>query len=207
MSSRRTWLTRGLAAVMMIGLCAGTVWAWNWLLQQRASLQAQELSLQKLPEAAARGDAVASELNKRRFDIQRVQSFLVTKDQVGAVVAEIEAAGTAMNVEVNVPAVEEKQQFNAEGQPVAATGPLYEVRLKVVATGKPAQLLAFLHVIEHLQRLVYLESFRLDGSLETAQNQARALRRGEVPAGERPALLTVDLVVAVLREVPEGVGI
>ena len=125
MNSKRTWVVRGLVAIVIVGLLGGTVFAWRWLLSQRASLRTQELSLQKLPEAAARTSAVQTELNKHRFDIQRVQSFLVTKDQVGMVVAEIEAAGLAESVQVGVPAVEEKQQFDEQGQPVDASGLLY----------------------------------------------------------------------------------
>lgn len=201
-----------LVSVVIILLVAGvavsgTAWAWAFLLGQRAFLQAQEAALEQLPETAARHGAGQAELEKRRFDIERVQSFLVTKDQIGMVVTEIEQAGAAAGVEVSVPAVEEKQEVDADGNPVVASGPLYQVRLKIVATGRPAKLLAFLHAIEHIQRLVYFESFRLDGSDETARNQARALRQAETDATERLGLLTVDMVVAVVREAGAGGGL
>lgn len=190
--------------IVVVGLLSATALAWRWLLQARTGVQVQEVSLEQLPETSARQVSARSELDRRALDIKRVSSFLVAKDQIGTVVAEIEAAAQAAGVEIAVPAVEEKEQVDESGRVAPPSGRLFEVRLKVVATGKPAALLKFLHAAEHMQRLVYLESFRLDGSDETSRSQARGLRRADVQENERPALVSADMVVAVQREEEGG---
>lgn len=192
------------AVAAAVAILSVTVFAWRWVIRERSALRAQEASLEQLPEITARQLAAQSELDKRVFDVQRVNGFLVAKDQIGAVVSEIEAAAREAGVEMTVPAVEEKEQVDETGKVVPLSGPLFEVRLKIVATGTPAALLRFLHAAEHIQRLVYLESFRLDGSDETSRRQARALRRAADQAQERPALLSADMVVAVQREEEGG---
>lgn len=195
---RRSWVLFGFVGLLLV-LLGGTVLTWRFLLQARARVRAQEATLEQLPEISARQGVAQAELDKRVLDIQRIQSFLVTKDQIGTVVAELEGAAGETGVEMTVPAVEEKEMVDDKGKPVLS-GPVYEVRLKIVATGRPAALVRFLHAAEHIQRLVYLESFRLDGSDETSRNQARQLRRATVAPDERPAWLTADMVVAVARE-------
>lgn len=195
----RLFLTLGVVLLVMIGL-GGTIFAWRWLTQARTALREQEASLEQLPQVVARQGAAQAELEKRAFDVQRVKSFLVAKDQIGKLVTEIEAAAREAGVEMAVPAVEEKEQLDEEGRIVPPGGPLFEVRLKIVATGQPAALLKFLHAAEHMQYLVYWESFRLDGSDETSRSQARQLRRAEVRENERPAILSADMVVAVKRD-------
>lgn len=205
MNKRASTFLLIVVGIGLVGVCiGGTAWAWRWLLEKRAAAAAQEAALQQMPETAARAGAARAELEKRRFDIERVQGFLITKDQIGSVVTEIEQAAQAAGVEASVPAVEEKQEVDAEGNVVVAAGVLYQVRLKVVATGKPANLLTFLHAVEHIHHLVYFESFRLDGSDETARNQARALRRAQSTPTERVGLLTIDMVVAIIREGQES---
>lgn len=197
---QKTFLSTLGISLVAAAATGGTFWAWQWLLEARGQLHRQEVLLAQVPEVKARQVAARAELDKRAFDIERVSGFLVTKDQIGTVVSEIEAAATAAGVEVSVPAVEEKEVLDEAGNIVPPSGPLFEVRLKVVATGRPAALLTFLHAMEHIHRLVYFESFRLDGSDETSRNQARQARQAEEAPGERPALLSVDMIVMVRQE-------
>jgi len=195
-----TWLWVG-KVVLLVAAIAGAIWTWRSLAELRVAVYEKREQLEEQPTEAARYASVRAEINKRQPDIDRVKSFLVSRDTVGEIVAEIESTGAAYRIEVSVPQVEEKQLLDDNGNPVEATGPLYDVGLKVVATGKPKDLLAFLHSIENMQRLVYLNSWRLDASEKAAQNQ-QALspldRRVEVR--QRPGLLTAELIIAVLKE-------
>lgn len=186
---------------LIVGVAlAGTVWMTVMLREARQRLLLKEQQLAQLPETEARTAALESEVAKRQRDVDRIESFVVQKrDQLSEVVGEIEAAGAKRGLSVNVPAVEEKVKLDESGNEVPPEGPVQEVRLKITATGQARDLLAFLHEIEHMQRLTYFESWRLDGSEQTARNQAAALSKESAPA--RPgSLLLADLIVAVRRE-------
>lgn len=182
---------KGAATVLAASLTlVATGWAWQKLGEARQYLMAQEQQLRQLPETQARGAVLKSEVAKRQLDVQRIEAFLVQKDQLGDVVSEIEAAGVARGLSVRVPAVEEKPNLDEQGNEQPSSGPLLEVRLKITAAGQAKELLRFLHDIEHMQRLAYFESWRLEASEETARSQV----------GGPSALLLADLIVTVRRE-------
>ncbi len=182
---------KAAAIVLATGMALlGTLWGWKKLSEAGHNLAIQEQRVRQMPQTEARTAAVASELAKRQLDVQRIEAFLVRKDQLGDVVSEIEAAGAARGLSVSVPAVEEKPNLDEQGNEQPPSGPLYEVRLKLTARGSAKELLRFLHDLEHMQRLAYFESWRLDASEETARNQT---------AGTG-ALLLADFIVTVIRE-------
>lgn len=184
-----------------IGIVAGTFFAWRTVAASRAAVLALEEELARLPEVASREGALKTEIEKRALDVQRIKAFIVGKEQLAQVVSEIENVGRGVGVTVSIPTVEEKQVLDENGNIVPASGPLLDVRLKIVAVSNPKRLLSFLHAIEHMQRLTYFESWRLDAGEATARNQASALgaSAGDVPLSER-ALLTADMIVAVSRD-------
>lgn len=193
-SRRWTVLLAGL--VVVIG---STVWMEILLKSARERLMRDEQQLAQLPQTQARTAAQESEISKRQRDVDRIESFVVQqKDQLSQVVSEIEAIGTKRGLLVHVPAVEEKIPTDESGQEIPPTGPLSEVRLKITVTGSAKDLLAFLHEVEHTQRLTYFESWRLDGSEQTARNQAAILGR-QTAQTRSVSLLLADLIVAVRR--------
>lgn len=184
-------VVRVIAGVLIISAALfATGWAGQMLGGARRSLADQEQQVLQVPETQARGAHLRSEVEKRQLDIQRIEAFLVDKDQLGEVVGEIESAGAARGLSVRVPAVEEKPRLDEQGNEAPPSGPLYEVRLKITATGSAGQLTQFLHDLEHMQRLAYFESWRLDAEKETARNQVNG------PS----ALLLADFIVTVRRE-------
>lgn len=192
-----------LAVVIGITVLAGvlaTVWGYRLVVRQQAAWREARARLDALPEAQARAVALESDIAKRQLDIQRVEAFLISQEQLGGVVSDIEAIGAARGLTVTVPAVEEKQFVDENGNVIERKGPLLEVRLKVVAVGNPKQLLAFLHEIEHAQRLTYLESFRLDAAEATGRNQAAAFQKEGRAGQQLPAVLTADVIIDVRAE-------
>ncbi|MEK7557094.1 MAG: hypothetical protein AAB538_03900 [Patescibacteria group bacterium] len=184
---------------------AVTALAWRYVIDKRAQLSELTHELERLPEALSHQGSLNAEIEKRAFDVERIRSFVVGKEQLAQVVSEIENVGRSMAVAARIPTLEEKQILDENGSVVPPSGPLLDVRLKIVAVGNPKQLLKFLYAIEHMQLLTYFESWRLDASETTARNQAAALQPGATvaaPASER-ALLTADMVIAVSREKEE----
>lgn len=189
-----------LVVVVILLATLGMVWGSRYVTQEAARVRGAQARLDAQPEERAKTAALQSEINKRQLDIQRVEAFILTKEALSAAVASIEEAGKSRGFTVTVPAVEEKQNLDEDGDVMETKGPLFEVRLKVVATGAPKQLLSFLHDIEHAQRLTYLESFRLDAAEQTGRNQAATLA-GEKNVGQTlPAILTADIIIGVRKE-------
>lgn len=188
-------LLLGLAGLVA---AAGTVWAWRELMSERGAVHIQEERLAHVPETRARQAATAAEVKKRALDIHRIEAFIGQTEALGSLVEEFEAAGRARGATLTVPGVEEKQLVDESGNVVPASGPMLEVRLKLVGVGAPKNLLALLHDIEYAQHLTYFESWRLDASPETARNQAATLA-GETVSARNLAVLTADLIVAVRR--------
>lgn len=190
-----------MLCLVAVGVVVATVLAWYAVGVKRAAVLVLEEELVRLPAVTVREGALKAEIEKRALDVQRIRAFIVGKEQLAQVVSEIENIGRDVGITVSIPTVEEKEVLDENGNVVPPSGPLLDVRLKIVAIGNPKRLLSFLHTIEHMQRLTYFESWRLDASEATARNQATALQRGgeDIPLSER-ALLTADMIVAVSRE-------
>lgn len=193
-NGRIVFLGAGLSLAAALA-AAATVWAWQELRQQRTRLLQQEEELAHVPESQVRQTATQAEIAKRQFDIDRISAFVVPEQQLGNVVETLEKAGQDRAVRLELPTVEKKDSLDEAGNIVPTAGPIREVRLKLVGTGNPKNLLALVHDIEHMQLLTYFESWRIDASEQAARNQAAALGAEASPADL--ALLTADLIVAV----------
>jgi len=178
---------------LLVALAAGIGWTWGQLQTLRAEVIEQRQRLEEAPREAAKVAMLKNELAKRQFDVERITAFLVERNELADAVGEIEAAAERAGVEVTVPGVAEREIFDEDGNVVEPSGPILEVELDVVALGPPRALLAFLHSIEHTQRLTYLASWRLDATERAARGQQTE------ESAEPRGVLTVDYVVAVRR--------
>lgn len=201
MTKHNTWtaLRWSLFGLMLLAAGAATVLGWRFVFDKRAAVHAAAQERERVPEVAARQAALEAEVEKRARDVERVEAFIITKEQLARLVGEIEDVGRELSVQVSIPTVEEKQLLNDQGAPTPPTGPLVDVRLKIVAVGSPKKLLSFLHALEHMQKLVYFESWRLDASEQVARNRAAEQTGDGVPALSERAQLTADMIVAVRR--------
>ena len=192
---------RVVKVILFAVIVIGAVQAWRYLDSYRAEVYEKQSQLAKVPEELVRYAAIKAEINKRELDVSRVEAFIVSREQLAEVVGEIEAVGRALSLAVSVPEVAEKQLLDDKGNQIEPSGPLIDVRMKIVASGPPKNLIQFLHSVEHMQRLVYLESWRLDASERAAQNQISIspLDR-QIETQERLGLLTAEIIVAVKRE-------
>lgn len=185
-----------LEILLVISLAAGIVWLWRGLQELKFSVWKAQEQLNEIPVEEARTAAVENELAKRALDIERVRAFLVTREQIGDVVGEIESIARQYSVNVVVPEIEEVQKFDESGNPVEPSGPVRDVRLNLVATGHPKQLVQFLHAVEHMSRILYLEAWRLDADLAAAARSSSV-----IPASAGQAvILTADVILGVTLE-------
>lgn len=199
-NNKRSLAVFGLVTAGLAGAVVATGWGWQTVGNIRREAARQEQRLAQLPAAQARAAVIQAEVAKRQADVARIEAFVVPKDQLAYVVSDIEVLGRTRGIAVSVPAVEEKIDLDEQGREIAARGPIAKVRLKISATGAAKELIHFLHDLEHMQRLTYLESWRLDASEKTARSQA-AVR---ADTNSTPvALLLADFVVAVKREAGE----
>lgn len=197
MDKRLTWIIEGIVFVLLI---VATIWGWQMLSNFREEVLQGASTLEMRPEEQVLFASVQSEISRRGDDVASVESLIVERNQLGDVVGQIEGAAQDAGVLVALPEVEEKAVFNEHGNEVEPSGPIQEVRIAIVATGSPRDLLEFLYQLEHLPYLVTLDDWRLDTQKKVAQNQfvnapSERFEEGETP--QASAVLDVNMAVNV----------
>lgn len=169
MKGRYEWLVQAVGFALAV---AALVLGW----QKVQALRSQVFTLQHeqsaLPETHLKEVGLAAELKKRAFDIERIQSLIVSREELGRVVSALEEQAKAKGIELTVPDVAERSVVDEKGDLVAAEGPLLDVEIKAVGFGSPENLLRWLHAAEYLPFLLHAESAQLDADSKTIPKSA-----------------------------------
>jgi len=146
-----------------LGVCLliGAWFAWGRLQQLQQSVRAQQTAYQQAPEEKIRQVEIKAEFDKRQHDLERIKSLLIERESITEFIDTIEAQARQADVEVRIPDIKEDIKYDAERNPVPATGPVLDIRLSMQAQGHPLQLLQFLHAVEHLPYALTIASFDL----------------------------------------------
>lgn len=196
MNVRAVWIIEVTVFVLVI---AGMFWAWSILTNYRESVLGQALVLERRPEEQISFASVQAEINRRQDDFETVRSLIVERNDLGEVIGSIERVAGTSNVLVSLPEVEERQLVDESGTIVPPSGPIQEVRISIVASGDPRDLLDFIYRVENLPYLVWFEGWRLDTEKQVTQNtfvNAPSERFEQVLAGPQ-AVLDATLFVNV----------
>lgn len=151
-------ITGLLLAILIIG---GDVWLWRVVAAMRIDVARTRATLVASPLRILELASLQAELARRQKDIARLQQYILSRDELDTFVNAVEQEGKHVKVAVVISAVKEKQRLDEQGQPVAPSGATEEVEFDITAAGAPEDLLEFLHKVESLPYLLYLESWNI----------------------------------------------
>ena len=152
------WIIKGSVLVLVI---AGLVFAHSRVSALAALVIERRAELDQKPDEELRAATLRSELSRRAFDLNRIRTYVVPRDQIIDVVSAIEAEGQRFGVTVQVPDIQEEPVFDEAGNPIAPPGPLQDVQAKIIAVGPPDRLVAFLHSMDHLPYILRVTRWNL----------------------------------------------
>lgn len=145
-------------------LLLGLVVAAGWLGQRTQHLRATNAelndSLAQLPETLSAEAVRRMELAEQQPTLERLQRFLPRREEVGVVAGALEREGTQRQVALVITDVREAEVRDASGAVVPASGPLRDIWVAGVATGRPTQLLHWLAAVERLPYLMQLQEWK-----------------------------------------------
>lgn len=130
------------------------------------SKQAEDLArLEQLPLIELEAANQQADFDRREFDIRRIKTLLVNRNDIARVVADIEREGRSQELIVTVPEIIEIQQIDANGKVVSASGSTESIGIKVSVQGDPDDIVTFIHSVEHLPYILYVDSLGMQHSL------------------------------------------
>lgn len=198
---------RVLEVVAILLLAAALWWLAGMVGDVRRELARRHATLARVPQRVAALAGAQATLEARTHDIERLEAFTVSRQGLGQVIAAMEEAAGRRQVDLEVTRVQEVTVEGPAGEEVASLeGPLADVRLAVVAIGKPEQLLQFIHELEHLPYLLTIPSWLLTAQAgPAAQGEAGSAPVGGVVSGPiAPPLeagrLEAELILSIAYE-------
>lgn len=160
--ARRLLTVRLIEVVIIVVILIGGWFLHEYIREARTIYVTQLSTLQSAPETIDKTLSLSNELRGRQPDIERIAALVVSRDDVGTFVGELEAAAERYGVALEVPEIEQVPVFSGDGQLLEPPpGVFRAVRLKVVTTGTVADLLRFLHDVEHAPFLVEAADWQL----------------------------------------------
>ncbi len=140
-----------------------------------------------------------SELQKRNFDIGRIGLLVPARDQTLDVVNAIEGEGKKLSLEPRIFDIAEEQVFNQQGVQIEPVGPLREIRMTILVTGHPRNLLLFLRQLEYMPYLTRLAAWNLTNGRAASLGGTRSVPT-IVEVGKTPVVegsLQAEIILSV----------
>jgi len=167
----------------------------------KSAVADKRLQLERGPDDVVYASAAKADLAKRQLDLRRIGQYMPDRGSLVPVVTAIEQEGGKRNVSVKVTDISEELTVNAAGQPIPASGPVQNIRIKVSAVGEPEDILQALYNIDHLPYLLYVASWDLVYKPQDSQLPPIDLseeQRLQTAAGAMQA----DIIIATNNGVP-----
>ena len=176
-------------AVLLVLLVAGMVWLWGDVRRLRDEVGAARQTFIELPQKVQQQDVLAKELHDRQHDIDRIEAFVVERDQIAEVVNTLESVARTHQVNVRIADIEEEKLVDSQGNTLESSGPISDVRITLVAFGDPAQLTSFLHAVEYMPYLLSIPEWRINGtSVSLPQGTLSQVPSQEPPGSSTPSV-------------------
>ncbi|MEX0649375.1 MAG: hypothetical protein WD200_00045 [Candidatus Andersenbacteria bacterium] len=168
----------------------------------REQLETKQRETLKRPDDLLHASALKAELAKHDLDIRRIQSYVLTRNTIAEAVEAIEKEGAENNIEVTVSDINEVVELGAGGNVVEPVGPLRKIKLQVIGSGQPSNLLTFLYKIEHAPYLLYLDEWQVASGVRSGgqgvSTAAPDQSRGGQPVVEK-ATMGLSVIMFVHR--------
>lgn len=191
------WFVKSL---IVIGVVVALYLSHGYVLHTRNERARALAQLEDVPNKALEATAQQTDLARYGFDVQRIEKMLITREDIVTVVSSIEQEGLRQGLVVQVPTIGEIQQVDEEGKATEEKGPVVDVKINISVDGSPEKIVAFVHSVEHLPYLLYLDSLSLMnkatvggqvGALVSPEQQGDTVEAPPSAHGEATIILSV----------------
>jgi len=202
-TTRQLVIWRAGEAVLVVALVVVIAVLGSRIQDARRQTNERYVVLEQSLGSVAHGTWLREELSRREHDINRIKTFVPERQSLGDVVDALERSAERLGVAVTVPQVKEEVKEDEEGNPIVPTGPLRDIRLRLVASGAPDKTLRWLHAVEYQPYLLTMVSWRF------VTGEAKNVQPGvgvPAPAGEssgevaaqRMSTVEAEIIVTIL---------
>lgn len=203
--SQPLFLYRIIEAVVAVALVVALSVLWQDVARRQGTILEAQQRLKNEPARISQTATVKKDLASFRDDIARLEGLVLSREMIGTLVGTLEAEAARTRVLVRVPEISEEVTLNEKRQPILATGPLRDARLTLEASGKPENLLVFLHAVEHVPYLVRVTEWSIQAQAATAAPTVNVLIPPDpdgttVPSTPVDGELTATVLVAIKND-------
>ncbi|MEX1112140.1 MAG: hypothetical protein WEC84_01645 [Candidatus Andersenbacteria bacterium] len=196
----KTWIAWVIRVAVIAGLIAGIVYANRYIRVQQQAVEAKKQAVLQQPEDLIHASTLKAELSKHQFDIDRIRTYVLKREEIAEAVGWIEGEGQKLNVSVTVSDIKEVAVLDAAGNPLPQTGPLQKISLEVVGSGLPSNVLSFLHQVEHAPYLIYMDKWAVSSSTRPGSTGVSSAAPSGNEVSSAPAVsavLSADVIMFV----------
>lgn len=171
-STKFWWWWRAGEILLLIALAAAAVLAYGRVLNSRQKVELLKAAVEQAPERVAQQEKLKAELALYDTSIRGASALAPAEAEMPVILDWIERTSARYGVKTQVPGITEEVKRDDNGKAIPWTGPLKEVRLLVLATGEPVQLLRLLDGLEQMPFLLRVKAWRIKAEAETGGNLA-----------------------------------
>lgn len=202
---RRLVIWRGIELVVLLAIVGACFWAYRVVYKMRVALEEEQLRLVEQPQYLQHFSALRGDLRGRSSDIERILALVIDGGDIVSFIAHLEETAKSFDVSLEVPSIVEVPERDETEQLIEASGPFRSIQLTIKGLGEPANLLEFIHKLEHDQQLVALPEWEIstDAGSEAAFRQTYGLvvgGEGSAMEPESPSVLSAELILVVHNE-------
>lgn len=169
-TTRQLIIWRVGEAVLVVALVVVVIILSSRIQNARRRTSERYVALEQNLGSVAHKTELKEELLQREHDISRIKALVPERQKLGEVVDALERSAEQLGVAVTVPQIREEIKEDEKGNPIVPTGPLREIRLRLVASGAPDKTLRWLHAVEYQPYLSTMVDWRfVTGEIKNTQ--------------------------------------
>lgn len=150
--------------ICILGLLVAIVFAHRTVYSLWEEVARRQALLQDVPAQTSRTAVLKKDLDTALVSMEAINATVPNREELVGVVSAISAAALASGVSAQVPQV----QPNIPASTASPDEQFAEVRIRVVASGRPSALALFLYKIEHLPYILHAAAWKIDTLTQTA---------------------------------------
>ncbi len=200
---------RGFKVLIMAVLIGAVITLGTMIQNSRVKIINKQLALEQSLIGEVHQSTQKIKLNERLPDLNRIRAVVPTQNDLSDFISRLEAEAAKLNINISIPEVTEEKMYDASGQEITPTSVLRAVHLKLEGRGDPANLVRYLHQIEHLPFLLKVTALSLHvgkNEVYTPIGFSAQVPPSDMPPNNQPPVasstLTVDIVLTISVESP-----
>ena len=199
----RQWIR--LAIYIAEFLCiGGLIWYIDGRFRiSREDIALQEQTLQDIPAQIAQTSMLERDFSALQEKMKEIYAQTPTRDQLPEAIATISAAAADAGVAMQVPIVGEDAVSPAGTGDAESDDAFSDVRIHIVASGNPANIMAFLYRVEHLPYVLHFVSWSVDTTRQVAVSTHSGIAPEETGAQSsalRGSSLEADIIIVIRKK-------